>query len=327
MNYRLMRHTTLIFALALLAPFAAIAAFIPTLSSPLEIAVSPSAPAPGSSATVSARSYAGNAAATTYVWRVDGDIVDQGLGRGAITVALGEVGSATVVTVSASEGSIDRGEASVTIRPADVDIVWEASSSVPPFSGILPLPNGGSEVIFVALPRVVGADGIGSPGSLTYVWRVGGVEAPALSGRGQSVFRATPPRLGNPFTVSVEVSTADGSAHAVRTRTVNPVEPEILVYEVAPLLGVRFERTIAGSFAFGDEATFRAFPLYMSEGDRSATTLWSVDDRAADATSDDPRQITLRKSGSGSGAYTIGFSYESAARLFEQARGSFRIVF
>lgn len=312
----------------LLAPLWAAAAVIPILPPPLEIQASPEAPVPGATVTVSAHSYSGNRDEFTYTWTVNGRVVDQGLGRDTITVTMGALGSETVATVTAVEGAIDRGTASITIRPADVDIVWEGATSVPPFSGILPLPNGGSRMTFIAIPQVIGSNGLKDPSALTYTWRVNNGQSPALSGRGKSVFAVTtPPRFASPFRVSVEAAAPDGSARARRSVTVEPVTPEIIVYEVAPLLGVRFDRAVTGLFALADEATFEAFPLYIDEGDATASAAWTVNGAKQETAIGKPREITLRKTGDGAGQYSIGFGYRSAVRMFEQAAQSFTLTF
>jgi hypothetical protein len=322
-----MKRVYALLVLALITPLAAGAVVIPILPPPLEIQASPEAPVPGATVTVSAKSYSGNPDETTYTWTVDGRVVDQGLGRNVITVTAGVLGSATVVVVTATEGATSRGEASVTIRPADVDIVWEGATYVPPFSGILPLPNGGSRITFVAIPQVEGSNGSRDPGALIYTWRVNNGQSPALAGRGKSVFVvSTPPRFANPFSVSVEAATSDGSARARRSVTIEPATPSIVVYEVAPLLGIRFDRAMQGSFALMDEASFEAFPLYIGEGDPTAVTSWTVNGTKQEA-GDKPREITLRKTGEGAGRYAIGFSYASAVRIFEQAAKSFTLTF
>jgi hypothetical protein len=322
-----MRRAYIIALIVLGAPFAASAQTIPTLLPSLEIAASPAAPAPGALVTLSVQSFSGNPSETAYVWTVNGKTVDQGLGRNAITVTAGPLGSETLVSVSALEGTTDRGTASVTIRPADVDIVWEGKTYVPPLSGILPLPNGESPMTFVAVPQVIGADGTHTADALIYTWWVNDGQAPAASGRGLSTFTLAPPRFSNPFSVSVEVATPDGSAHAARSVTIEPVTPQALLYEVAPLLGIRFDRAIGDTVGITDEATFEAFPLYITPGDTSATAAWTVNGTTAQSKNGNARQITLRKTGTGAGQYAIGFTYASASRMFEQAERSFTLTF
>lgn len=322
-----MKHAYVLVILALITPLTAGAVVVPILPPPLEIQISPEAPVPGATVTVSAKSYSGNLDETAYTWTVDGRVVDQGLGRNVITLSAGVLGSAMVVTVTAAEGAASRGEASVTIRPADVDIVWEGATYVPPFSGILPLPNGGSRTTFVAIPQVIGSNGLKDPSALIYTWRINNGQSPALAGRGKSTLVVPmPPRFANPFTVSVEVAASDGSAHARRSVTIEPVTPSILIYEVAPLLGVRFDRAVQASFALADEVTFEAYPLYIGEGDQTTSVSWTVNGAPQEA-DDKPREITLRKTGGGEGRYTIGFSYASAVRMFESAQRSFVLTF
>src|SRR3989338_6727226 len=100
------------------APSAAEAQIIPSLDEPIEIAVIPSAPRPGESIVIRVQTYSGNPGGTTFVLSVGGRGVEQGVGRNMITVTAPGAGSAMTVSVSATEDSASRGEASVTIRPA-----------------------------------------------------------------------------------------------------------------------------------------------------------------------------------------------------------------
>lgn len=311
-------------AIALLSmPLTASAALLPTFVAPLSIEAVPDAPRPGATVYLTAVNYSAHVGDTTYVWTVNGKVVDQGLGRNKIVVTMGAVGSVTDVMVTATEGTTDRGTATLTLTPAGVDLLWEGATYVPPLSGILPLPNGSSRVTVVAVPEIPGV----TAGGAVYTWRVNDAQTVALSGRGQSVFTLSPPRFSNPFSVSVEVTSPDGSIRATRSVVIDPVDPSVVIYEIAPLIGTRFDRAIEGDFRLSDEATFEAFPLYVSLAsakDPTATGGWTVNGAPSDSTT---REITVRKTGNGSGQYSLGFFFKSAVDMFSNGDSTFTVSF
>ena len=316
---------TLALAFVLLAPAVALADIIPTLPSTLAIEVAPSAPTPGERVTLSTQSFSGNQAEIVYTWRVNGAVVDQGVGVTSITITAGAVGSATEVTISANENGVPRGSASVTLRPARVDLVWEGHTSVPPLLGILPLTTGESPVTILAVPTLYAQGAAVAANNLMYVWRINNNQAPIKSGVGVSSIVVTPPSFASAFGVSVTASTRDGGTVASNRIVIEPTQSHILVYENAPLLGIRLDRAITGQFPLlGDEATFSMYPVYVERAGNLGYR-WTVN--GAEATSTSPREITFRKTGAGQGHYTIGASYTSASKLFERATSSFLLTF
>lgn len=320
----MIRHLLVLVLVAL--PLAASSQTIPTVGPALELATVPTNPSAGDTVTVRAENVAsvGN---TTFVWSVDGRVVDQGVGVSAITVTLGGLGTPSTVSVRATEGGVLKGERTLTITPAAVDIVWEGLTYTPPFYSGLPLPNPSSEVRLVAVPHVLAGGVRVSAGTLVYTWYVNSSQAPTLSGYGRNTLTVRPPQFANDFTVRVRVETPDGSVRTEGVATIEPVQPEILFYERAPLLGYTFNRAVVDSYALTEEeVTFGAFPFYVGNLD-APRYGWSLNGASVDETSEGGREVTFRRSGAGSGAFTVAFTLENSRALFERARKNFLLSF
>ncbi len=321
----MVRHTLVALFLALF-PLAAFAQIIPTIGPALELAATPENPGAGETVTVRALNL-GATGSATFVWRVNGRVVDQGIGVSAISVTVGELGEPTVVSVTASNGGTVLGERTLTITPAGVDIVWEGVTYTPPLYPGRALPNPSSAITLHAIPNVVSGGNRVSSGNLVYSWYINSSQAPTASGYGRSTLTIRPPQFTNSFTVRVRAETSDGSVSASGATTIEPVSPEILFYERSPLIGYRFNRAIENSYALGgEEVTVGAFPLYVGDAD-TPTYRWTLDGRTIEETSQNGREVTFRRSGSGSGAFGVTLTLENAAALFERARSNFLLTF
>lgn len=315
----------LVLAVLLSAPLFASAELIPVLGGALELSTFPAAPRARDTVTVRAENVLspGN---TTFVWRVNGAVVEQGLGRSAITVTVGTLGAPTTVSVSATENGIVRAQKTITITPAEVDIVWEGNTSVPPFYAGLPLTNPSSTLTLSAVPGIVKSSMRVPANELVYSWYVDDSRTALAVGTGKSSVVMETPQFANPFTVRVIAETRDGTVRAEAHADIRPVQPEIVVYEEAPLLGLIFSRALGNVFHLAEEeVTLRAFPLYVSRLDAPAYA-WRLNGSPIVDTSDDGRGVTFRKSGRGGGAFSVEFSLENASLLFERARTTFLLT-
>lgn len=324
-----MRIRLLLFvAVLVLLPAPLIAQTISLPESAFEVEVIPIAPEPGEQVTLRAQSFSGNMANTRFVWIVNGETVVQGVQQNTITITAGEVGSVVTVVVRATEGGTLKGERTISLRPAAVDIVWEADSTTVPFSGTLPLVTGGSLVTLQAIPQLVRSGGVRvATDDLLYTWHVNGERAPRKQGQGENVLRINTPVFMNAFSVTVTVSTFDGSIQAEREVNIEPAQPEVIFYENAPLLGMRFDRAVTASYTLeGEEITFRAYPLHTKRSE-GYDYQWTLNGEAVESEGADSRQLTLRKTGEGTGRFNVGFSFERVGELFGRGEGAFFLRF
>lgn len=307
-------------------PLIASAAFTST-AAPLDIGMSPLYPHPGDTVTVTIADYGGNTSNTAYVWSVNGKIVEQGIGKSSISLTAGAIGTAEVVSVLAVEAGTPRSAATLTIRPSSVDIIWEGQTYTPPFFIGRPLPNGKSPITLLAIPHISFGAGDVAENDLIYTWKVNGVIASAQSGFGKSSATIVPAQFGQAFTVSVMAETRSGTGAAENIATIQPQTPTILVYEHAPLLGVRFEKTVVDTFALNEaEASFVAYPLFVGSADALLYT-WKLDGQAFAVDRLKPRAVTFKKVGSGGGTRNVSISFQNALNFLERGENSFSLAF
>ena len=321
-----MRSRILVFAF-LCAPLFVFGQTVPTVETALELQIRPTNPRPGDTVTVEAQNISDDDS-VVYVWRVNGSVVDQGRGVTGVTFTAGSSGSATVVSVSASTDQGFVGEKTVTVRPSIVDVVWEGNTYTPPLYVGRPLATGSSSITLQAVPEIFQQGVRLAPTNLVYRWYINHSQAPVVSGYGEQSISINTPFFANPFTVSVLVTTPDGTIESSGFVTIQPFDPEIVVYENAPLLGTRFDQAIMTQFVLvEEEVTLEAFPLYV-QTPRDLTYLWTLDSTAVEEVQKEtPRMVTFRRQGAGSGRFTVGFSMKSLNRLFEKATTQFQLTF
>ncbi|PIR85076.1 hypothetical protein COU15_02790 [Candidatus Kaiserbacteria bacterium CG10_big_fil_rev_8_21_14_0_10_45_20] len=318
----------LVLLVFLLAPLPTVAVTFPVLEDPLTVEVVPTSPVPGQVVQVRSSYFAQNPEGVHYSWSVNGRTVDQGVGVKNITVEVGPLGSRTSVSLTVTENGVVKGQKTVAIQPADVDIVWEADTAHIPFVSNRPLPNADSTIVAVAVPHIVRTSGTRvSANDLVYSWKINRSSTPSLVGYGKNVFTFSSPQFKNQFSVGVTVTTREGDITAEKSITITPVEPSVLFYENAPLLGTRFDRAINDELVLsGEEVTVSAYPLSLS----GATALqyeWRANGRVVEASPEDPRTITFRKTGEGRGYFTIELSVSQFQALFNRVKSSFLLTF
>lgn len=321
----LMRRAALIgiFFLVSLAPFLApLSAH--AYSGLLQIALSPQYPQPGETVTLTAEGYPTDT--LTYVWRVDGDTVLQGIGQKVLSLSAGSAGNARLVTLFVIRNGTTVDIATATVRPASLDLLWEGETSVPPFYAGRPLPNAQSEVTILAVPHITVGKTEVPASNLIYAWKQDGAPIKGSAGYGKSSVTLLPPTFGQPFVVSVHAETLDGVA-AEESVTITPQDPRLVVYEDAPLVGIRLEKNVPSAFQLtGDEVSFSAFPVFVG----SPSTLsyrWTLDGAPFSVDPARPGDVTFRKVGTDSGSHPISVSFTNPARFLEKAVTSFTLTF
>lgn len=286
----------------------------------LELTLTPAHPRPYQDVTVSVRSSAIDLSASTVVVRVNGTVTEESSGALNSPVRVGGPGERTVISVSATTGG-QTYTREVVVRPADVALVSEARTTVPPFylGGALPASEG--RIRLVAVPDVRTApNNAVSAQSLVYTWRLNNRILTESSGIGKSVLSATAPVRYRDATVSLTVATQDQSIVAEAKTVISPVDPIVRVYRADPLLGPLFETALSGTYALmGDEETFRAVPYFFAD---TPALSWTLNG----ATSGSARDLTVRTTArsAGSAQVTIAARHKDT---FQNASAAFRVRF
>jgi len=295
-----MRFGLCMVGIALLMPVAASAQSLESLAgdlTPFTISVDPQYPTPYSQATLSFLSSSINLANATMVVSVAGKKIYQGSVQ-PTSVTLGATGSVTTVMATITAGGTPYTQ-TVSIQPQDVTLVIEPVSSTPVlYQGKPSVPLEG-DVRVVAMANLRGTSGKPiDPNTLSYAWTVDDTQIADSSGIGKESILVASPLQYRSRDVSVAVMNSSGSVVGGASFSLIASEPSVRLYENDPLMGIRFDHALSGTYNLnGSETTMVAVPFSLPTTTSAPVLQWFLNGASAQT----GNSITLRPTGNGQG--------------------------
>lgn len=300
---RLGLFTTL--ALTLLLPVAASAQSLggvgDTSGGSFTVSVTPRYPTPYSQATLSFLSSTVDLTNALITVAVDGKKIYQGSAQ-PVAITLGKAGVSANISVTAVSNETTYTQ-SLSIQPQDVALVAEPIASVPAlYRGKPSVPSGGSvRVVAIANLRSVSGRSL-DPATLSYSWTVDDTQIANSSGIGKAAIIVASPLQYRARAVAVAVTSQDGTLVGGADLSLLSSAPLVRIYENDPLLGIRFERALAGTYSIqGTESTLFAAPFSFSTSAGAPILQWFLNGSVAQT----GLSITLRPAGSGKGSASL----------------------
>lgn len=308
-----------------------VSAQIPRPGNGLSLALDPQFPRANQEVNAKIENYVIDLNRVEVSWYIDGILKKEGFGEKEFIFTTGEVGSSSVITVKAktATGEISK---TFTIKPADVDIVWEAKSLTPPFYKGKALNSHETPVKIVAIPNfIIGGKKI-KPESLIYTWRIGSRVLGNDSGYGKNVLNITGPKMLREDFVVLRVESLDKTLVAQKTLRIKTYYPKIIFYENNPLTGIFYKNAITNTFNMNkDELSVVSFPYFFSLNSKNSPKLkyrWTMNgNKISSANSGD--SVTLRKDGGVKGVSRISLEAQNTENKMglQFAKDSFIIKF
>ncbi|MCX6787919.1 MAG: hypothetical protein NT108_02005 [Candidatus Kaiserbacteria bacterium] len=225
--------------------------------------------------------------------------------RGAVqplSIPLGKAGSVTNVKVTISSNGVPYVQ-SIFIQPQDVVLVAEPISSAPSlYLGKPLIPLQGS-VRVVAMANFQDARGKTlAPNTLSYAWSVDDRQIANSSGIGRTAILVASPLQYRARSVSVAVTSPNGSLVGGASLSLAAEEPSLRIYQNDALLGILFDHALPEQYAItGAEASLFAAPFSLPTTSGSPLLQWFLNGESAQTGS----TITLRPSGNGEGTASL----------------------
>lgn len=291
-----------------------------------EIIITPASPGANENVFVKIESFSFDLNSSEIIWALDGAIKSKGLGKKSFSFQTGKIGSVSLIkaVIKTKEGRTI--EKSLVVRPAGVDILWEANSYAPPFYKGKALYSYQSFITVIAVPNIINSSGAKiNPGNLTYKWTKNSKVLGDVSGYGKNKFSFSKTVLSSPAEIEVEVMSSDKKIKASGSITLEPTEPKILIYENNPLYGIIYERAVDGEYKLdGSEITLIATPYFFSREDTSGEKIkynWNMNGRRIND-KQDARQATFRNAegGKGSTRISVDLQNENSGKELQSAR-------
>lgn len=192
-------------------------------SADISLSTIPTDPTPGASVRIEAQSYSADLDQANITWRYNGRVIDGGIGRKSITVTAPAGGAVGTISVTATGGGFANTAASLTLRPASIDLLWEAADSYTP-----PFYKGKALAATNALIRVTGIPSASAPKQMVYTWSRNNTVLGASSGYGKSSLLFKNSELES--TENIGVTATTGAFTGTASIAITPGGPSLVAY-------------------------------------------------------------------------------------------------
>lgn len=302
---------------------------IPQSIEGLEVTMVPEAPQSGESVTITLKSYNTDLNAASFVWYVNDKIVSSEVGKTSITVTAPANGKTLNVSTTIQTAEKRTIKKTFSIKPNDIDLVWETNGYAPPFYKGKPYIAHQNTIRIIAIPHFVGKNGVEiNPKTLIYQWKKNSTSLQDESGYGKQTVSIVDGVVPRPFVISVVVSARDGSLQGQRQLSIEATEPSLSLYVDDPLYGVMYNNEIPSTLRIRNrEVTLLAVPFGFNTSEKSATRYaWSINNTERPELSAN-RSVTLRTKDDLAGNSAISVEVRNDASLFQSVRASLTAYF
>lgn len=257
-------------------------------SADLSISAIPANPSPLQQVTLRAQSFSVDLDQSVITWKYNNKIVSGGTGRTEIVVTAPAAGEVGIITATIS-GGILPGNASVTLRPASVDMLWEAADSyTPPFYKGKALLSTNGMVRVTAIPTAT------APKNVVYRWSHNDEAQQAASGYNKSSFLFRNSELINEELV--EVASESGLFQGNGSIRIIPRTPSVVAYQNTDGF-INYANGSSGVITTNQPGTILHFePYYFSVNGTVANELTFDMTNNGETLTGDPRPNELRLS-------------------------------
>lgn len=293
-----------------------------------EISVSPKTPGSFTPITLRVTDFDTDISSANITWIIGGKTAKEGIGETTIETTTGAAGTPTTITVRVRgrEGGIN--ERTITIRPIDIDLLWQANTYTPPFYKGKALMTSESPVVFSVVPQVTTNGTPVSKENLIYTWKIDGKVDTKQSGYGKHTITARQNILRGELIVSVRVETRDGSSVGEKELLIPLSKPEIHFYEESVLRGTLYYSALDAGVTLGaQEGTIRAEPYFFAKEILNSTETsktWRISNSIVPE--NNSHLLTVRGTEDTEGLVNISFSLHNSTRLLQVVKNSLPIT-
>jgi hypothetical protein len=189
----------------------------------LSITLNPSDPKPLQTVQVRVQSFGFDLNHASVTWTYNGITVASGTGRTSISVTAPANGKVGILAVTATSTDFAESSATLVLRPASVDLLWEgADSYTPPFYKGRALPSNNGIIRVTAIPNIT------APRELSYDWQQSDSALPDSSGYGKNSLLFKNSTLNT--TENISVTASNSSFSGTSSIAITPKTPTVVGY-------------------------------------------------------------------------------------------------
>lgn len=293
------------------------------LSSELNIDIIPTYPRPSETVFLSLSLYTDDLSSADIAWYRDGKLELQGKNKIKYSFKNGPSGKETKIEVRIKLVSGVVFSRKLSITPANIDLMWESNSYVPPFYKGKALHAQQGVLKIVAVPEFIKNGKAVPPENLVYEWSNETEVYQNQSGYGKNVLLLSGSILGREENIDVLVTDPVSGMVAQAFVQIAPVKPEISFYKNDPYYGYIFDTALPNFFDLkGEEIAMIAAPYYMSkEREGSLVYNWRLNGKSVPELNDSMTAV-FRKPEDKSGESYLSLRIENMNRILQQGEAS-----
>lgn len=299
------------------------------LQNELGIEIIPDYPRPNEVVYVNLSMYTESLDSSDIAWYRDGKLATSGKGLTKYSFRMGQAGENVTIEIRVRLLSGATFSKSIILNPASVDIIWEANSYVPPFyKGRALHPIQGS-LKLVAMPEFFKNGTRISPQNLIYQWSNGINAYQDQSGYGKNVVVVNGSLFGRTEKIEVLVTDPINNLVAQGFVDIDPVDPQIVFYQIDPYYGHIFDKAVFGSFNLkSDEVQVLAAPYYFSKEKPGLLQYnWMLNGTSVDDLLGSRTAIFKKPEDKTGGSSNIVLRMENSNRILQSTESSLMINF
>jgi hypothetical protein len=293
----------------------------------IQIDLTPDNPGPNENVSATVSSFATSINEARITWVLNGKTIKSGRGEKTVSFSTGGYNTTTNLDVIVVTKEGETIEKVITIKPVQIDLIWQTDSFVPPFYKGKADFSFQNKITFIALPHLLSGGVEISPKNLVYKWTKDGEVVDTASGFGKNTYTFTQSIIARPINVDVEVSNG-GKVVGIQSTTVSPNDPEVIMYEKNPIYGIEFEKALLNTVNLnGSEISVIGMPYFFGSSDLSDINLqykWSLNGVSIDNDYTKASRVFRPKDGA-SGVSNISLSVENGAKILQVGEANFNL--
>lgn len=295
----------------------------------ISFSVSPSVPRPNQLVTAKIASYSSDLNRLQISWYVNDQLVKKEVGATQHEFLIGDLGKLTKLRVVILKLDGSTLEKNYTFRPAEVDLIYEAQTFTPPFYEGKAYFSRQSSVKISAMPQALNKNGqFIDPKNIIYKWYVDGSVIQDQSGYGKQSFLYTGKLLSKSVKIGVDISTIEEGSVANSSIFINPVTPEVLIYEKSPTLGTLYNKIVSDNFSINKpEIEFEASPFsFKKDSVLNLSTIYEWSLNGSKINSPNQSSLVFRNEENKQGQASIGVSVSNET-ILQKNNSAFGLIF
>lgn len=291
----------------------------------------PKIPKPGESVSFRITAYTTNLNKAKITWSQDGKIILSQMGAVTNIVTAPQSGGKSTITITIQKEGGGTLTKTVVLNPADVDLIYEAQTYAHPFFKGKRIFSSEAVVTYIAIPNfVVGGRKI-ADSDLVYTWKVNGTAQQNASGYGKNTFTVKGQLIERPATITVDVSAVNSNMVATQSINIRSSQPEVVVYENNPILGVVYEKAILGTFLLErPQVDFEAIPYFFSAANKDDGQIaykWSINGSQVTTKTPNENYLLLRNDKNAEGRAMISATVAHVQNLLQSTQTQLELDF